>query len=392
MIRPVAVALFAILLPAAGWAAAAKPAPAKPVPRVESLKPAPRGGSKALPVTAPAPKTAPAKDAQKTDAQKIDAQKINAQKINAQKINDDPQTISYPGGVTAIRDLTYLTLPGFRPLTLDLYLPHRAPKDYPKPLLIFVHGGNWLSGDARHGGGFDDFPTVLASLADTYVVASINYRLSGEAHFPAQIQDLKSMVRWARIHAGDYGIDVTRIAVWGEEAGGELAALAGTGCGVEILEPPGAQEPSDCVQAVIVWHGISDLATLAADSGRAPAIGAVPSPTAPTAEGTYLGCEPAQCPPGLVRNSSPIAYVSATAPPFLIQHGSGKNVPLVQSQKLYQSLADAHVPSTLVTYGPDEADPGKASLDRLRQFLAATFPKSDPASPTAKPKNTALPY
>jgi dipeptidyl aminopeptidase/acylaminoacyl peptidase len=93
-----------------------------------------------------------------------------------------------------------------------------------------------------------------------------------------------------------------------------------------------------------------------------------------------------------VRNSSPIAYVSATAPPFLIQHGSGKNVPLVQSQKLYQSLADAHVPSTLVTYGPDEADPGKASLDRLRLFLAATFPKSDPATPTTKPKNTALPY
>jgi acetyl esterase/lipase len=380
MIRPTVLAVSLVLLgvmPDAGRAAAPKAPPPKPS-RTESAKPPARGGRAPK---APASKALPAKAAA-------------ARTADVKGPDEGPQTISYAGGVTAIRDLVYESLPGFRPLTLDLYLPHRGPKDYPKPLLIFIHGGSWLSGDARHGGGFDDFPQVLASLADTYVVASINYRLSGEARFPAQIQDVKTAVRWARVHAGDYGIDTTRIAVWGEEAGGELAGLAGTGCGVQMLEPPGAQEPSDCVQAVILWHGISDLATLAADSGRAPAPGSAPGPMppAPTAEGAYLGCEPVQCPPGLVRNTSPIAFVSATSPPFLIQHGTGKDVPPIQSQKLYQALTDAHVPSSLVSYGPETADPGKASLERLRQFLAATFPKSDPAAPTAKPKNTALPY
>ena len=141
--------------------------------------------------------------------------------------------------MTTLRDLAYATVPGFRTMTLDLYQPKRAPKDYPKPLLIFVHGGGWNSGDARQGGGFSDFPGVLAALAAKgYVVASVNYRLSGEAHFPAALQDVKAAIRWLRAHADEYGIDTSRVAVWGEEAGGQLAALAGTSCGVAALEPP----------------------------------------------------------------------------------------------------------------------------------------------------------
>jgi acetyl esterase/lipase len=255
-----------------------------------------------------------------------------------------------------------------------------------------VHGGGWSGGDAREGGGFDDFPALLASLAaQNYVVASIDYRLSGEAHFPAAEQDVKSAIRWLRAHADDYGIDTTRIAIWGEEAGGQLAALAGTSCGVAMLEPPKTgiaddKAPSDCVQAVIDWHGISDLATLAADSGRD---GNSPS-TSP--EAAYLGCEPAACPAGLVRTASPIAYAGPNSPPFLIQHGPHKTVPLVQSQKLFEALNNAHSPVEQATYADSDTDIAEKSVDRLIEFLGKTFPRKTTAKPVPRPKSGSLPY
>jgi acetyl esterase/lipase len=303
------------------------------------------------------------------------------------KTADQPQKIGYADGVTGWRDLVYATLSGFRPLTLDLYQPRRGPKDFPKPALIFVHGGGWSDGDARHGGGFDDFPAQLALLAaQNYVVASVNYRLSGEAHFPAAEQDVKSAIRWLRLHADDYGIDTTRIAIWGEEAGGQLAALAGTSCGVAALEPAASgnqNDPSDCVQAVIDWHGISDLATLAADSGQ----------TGPGPETTFLGCDPASCPPGLVRTASPVAYVGPNSPPFLIQHGPRKNVPLVQSQKLFDALNQAHIPVEQATYADTDSDVAKKSIDKILEFLGKTFPHAIAGKPSQqRPKSGPLPY
>ncbi|MEO8896144.1 MAG: alpha/beta hydrolase, partial [Rhizomicrobium sp.] len=115
------------------------------------------------------------------------------------------QTVAFPGGVAAHRDIVYAAVGGFRPLTLDLYQTPSKPKEAPRPAILFVHGGDWVTGDARHLAGFADFPATLAALAAKgYVVASVNYRLSGEAHFPAAIQDVKSAVRWLRGHAGDY--------------------------------------------------------------------------------------------------------------------------------------------------------------------------------------------
>ena len=241
-------------------------------------------------------------------------------------------SISYPDGVTADRRSDpRQRLPGFRPLNLDIYLPRPAPKPLPKPALIFLHGGAWNSGDRRHASGFDDLPAALASLAaQNYVVVSLDYRLSAEAHFPAPVQDVKSAVRWLRANAQDYGIDTTRIAIWGTEAGGHLAALTGTSCGVAVLEPSGAnddKQASDCVNAVIAWDAITDLAGLATDRGGDAA--------AATAEGAFLGCEPAQCAPGLVRTASPLAYIGPNSPPFLIQQGLDKTVPSAQTQKLY---------------------------------------------------------
>lgn len=279
--------------------------------------------------------------------------------------------------VTVERDLVYATRSGFRPLTLDLYRPRGKARDLPRPALIFVHGGNWDGGDFRHATGYDDFPAVLTGLArHGYVVASIAYRLSGEAHFPAAIQDVKTAIGWLRQHAADYGIDSTRLAIWGEDAGGQLAALAGTSCGVAALEPSapiGDKPPSDCVQAVIAWNAFSDLGKLADDRGSSS--GAAP-------EAAYLGCEPAACPPGVVRLANPVTFVGANTPPFLIQVNGGRAVPPAQPQRIYDALTAAHVPVTLVSFAKADPDAGSKALAALTDFLDKTFPRSAPATRT----------
>ncbi len=299
-----------------------------------------------------------------------------------------PRTeILYPGGVIAQRDLVYATLPGFRPLTLDVYRPKPARKDFPKPVLIFVHGGAWNSGDNRHSNSLDDLPMALAALAaHNYIVASIDYRLSGEVHFPAPLQDVKSAIRWLRGHAEEYGIDTTRVAIWGEEAGGQLAALAGTSCGVAALDPAANtdEQASDCVNAVVGWDTINDLTASAASRNHEAA--------RPTPEGAYLGCEPTDCAPGLVRTATPTAFVGPNSPPFLLQQISDKTVPLTQSQALYDALNQAHVPAELA--GATSSDPGvvPTAVTRLLDFLAKTFPVKPGASAPSARKNGALPY
>lgn len=307
---------------------------------------------------------------------------------------DLTQAISFPGGVGAHPGLTYSALEGFRPLTLDLYQVPPKAKETPRPAILFVHGGNWVSGDARHQTGFDDFPATLAALAAKgYVVASVNYRLAGEARFPAAVQDVKSAIRWLRGHAADYDIDTTRMMVWGAEAGGQIAAVVGTSCGVTTLEPAGdakskAPLASDCVEGVVDWYGPTDFASWDADAGRTP------EPGAATHLGAYLGCEPADCAPGLVHTASPLSYIESMSPPFLIQQGASDTmVAPAQSRKLYDALQAQHVPSELIVYPGVEQDfsaGGKAMAD-MTDFIAKTFPApktTPPAKAPAKPAKT----
>jgi acetyl esterase/lipase len=350
-------------------AMAATPAPAKPpAAAAKTAKPAPANST-------PRPQRSEARDTRPLATR-------SSKKETAPKTE-----IVYPGGVTALRDLAYAALPGFRPLTLDLYEPKPARQDFPKPLLIFVHGGTWNSGDNRHSAALDDLPMTLAALAaHNYVVVSIDYRLSGEAHFPAPLQDVKSAIRWLRSHAQDYRIDTTRIAIWGEEAGGQLAALAGTSCGVAALEPPGStdKQESDCVNAVIGWDAISDLTASAASRNHEAAL--------PTPEGAYLGCEPADCAPGLVRNASPAAFVGPNSPPFLLQQVSNKTVPLAQSQTLYDALSQTHVPAELAGANSSDPDAVPNAVTKLLDFLAKTFPRKPGAATPPPPRGGALPY
>jgi acetyl esterase/lipase len=321
-----------------------------------------------------------------------------------------PQKLTFPGGVTALFDVTYATLRGFRPLTLDLYQP--AARGMALPLVVFVHGGGWNGGDNRHAAGFADFPRELANLAaQGYVVASVNYRLSGEARFPAAVQDVKYAIRWLRSQARELNIDVTRAAVWGDGAGGQLAALTGVTCGVAPFEPTAAKAGSEeaasvCVQAVIDWYGASDLQNLAADNlGQPDAAGFKPvaaaefQPPPSSDEGNFLGCEPALCPPMAARLASPLAFITATSPPFLIQHGEDdKVIAPRQSQRLHEALRKAGVPAELITYpnvghnfsrqGAPNAAAQRTAMEKLASFLAATFPAVPLGTKVAQPRGS----
>jgi acetyl esterase/lipase len=286
--------------------------------------------------------------------------------------------VLYPGGVRNLRDVVYAEPRGFRPLTLDLYLPPRM--SMPKPLVLFIHGGAWQRSTARDGGSFRDFPAVLASVAAKgYVVASVNYRLSGEARFPAAVQDTGLAIQWLRTRAGTYGIDPAKVVIWGSSAGGQIASLIGTACDAPLIQPPAepggrAAAPSICVQGVIDWYGVVDFEHFAED--LKPHENRVAAAT-----DAYLGCN-GTCPDGRARAASPLAYVDAKDPPFLIQHGTEDfTVSPKQARRLYDALRAAGVPAQLILYphvahgftkvpggGPDD-QANREALDAVLAFL-----------------------
>jgi len=287
--------------------------------------------------------------------------------------------VIYPGSVKSLRDVTYAEISGFRPLTLDLYLPPESA--FPKPLVVFVHGGAWRHRTARDGGTFRDFPAVLASVAARgYVVASVNYRLLGEAKFPAAVQDVAESIRWLRANAGKYGIDPARAIAWGSSAGGQIATLIGTACDAPLFES--ATPGSACVQGVVDWYGIIDLTSNGADLGKTGA-------AAQARESAYLGCEVSKCPAELLRSATALTYIDKQDPPFLIQHGTADtSVSAKQSQRLHDALHKAGVSSELILYpnvdhgfaavpggGPDDAV-NRQAMEDVYKFLARHFPST----------------
>lgn len=297
--------------------------------------------------------------------------------------------VLYPGEVRNFRDVIYAQPLGFRPLTLDLYLPadlkdphgRLGPPDgiiAKKAVVVFIHGGAWRSRTSRDGGAFRDFPSVLASVAARgYVVASVNYRFYGEARFPAAIQDVALAIRWLRAHSDSYGIDANRFIAWGSSAGGQIAAVLGTACGVAAFEPP--QLPGNsCVQGVIDWYGLVDLESDGKDLGKSDV---------PDYVTAYLGCKLSQCAAGWARSAGPFPYIDAKDPPFLIQHGAADTtVSPSQSKRLYEALRAAAVPAELVIYpgvahgfakvpggGPDDSV-NEQAMDKVFEYLGHYFP------------------
>ncbi len=223
--------------------------------------------------------------------------------------------------VRRVPDVTYGEVPGYRPLELDLYLPRDSG---PAPVIVHVHGGGWRRGSRRHplpalGPGFYD---DLAGQG--FAVAAIDYRLSGEALFPAPLDDVRTAVGWAGDHGAPYGLDAGRVFLWGDSAGGHLALLAAlTGAAV-------------C--GVVAWFPVTDLAGLPSDVADA---GGVPDPGPQSREALLLGA-PAASVPELAREASPVAHASAAAPPVLLMHGAADDmVPPAQSVRLAGALRAA---------------------------------------------------
>lgn len=216
---------------------------------------------------------------------------------------------------------------------LDLYLPEG---DGPFPLVIMVHGGGFMFGDKADGMGLTGVDQLLAN---GYAVSSINYRLSGEATYPAQIHDAKAAVRFLRANAEQYKLDPDKFGAWGASAGGNLAALLGTTCGVAELEGAelGNADQSSCVQAVVDWFGPIDF--LKMDEQFAGTSCAQDHNAADSPESKLVGAE-IQSVPDLVATTNPMNYISDDDAPFLIQHGSADcNIPPIQGKNLADALA-----------------------------------------------------
>lgn len=213
-----------------------------------------------------------------------------------------------PDSVTIERDVVYGDAGG-RPLKLDLVLP-KAASDKPRPLVVFIHGGGWRNGD-KAGGVSRVVPFVATG---NYVGASVGYRLSGEAIWPAQIHDCKAAIRWLRANAGKYGIDPERIGVWGSSAGGHLVNLLGTSGDVKELEGEcGSPGASSRVQCVVPFCGPANfLAPKRFEGGRSPS--AVDLLLGGTIEDKR----------DLAKQASPLTYVSRDDPPFLVVHGTDR--------------------------------------------------------------------
>jgi acetyl esterase/lipase len=237
--------------------------------------------------------------------------------------------------VKVLRDIEYVP-GGHERQKLDLYLPEGTPSDGPRPLIVWVHGGAWRTGSKNN------CPAIRFT-DDGYAVASINYRLSQHAIFPAQIQDCKVAIRWLRANAGTYAIDPNRIGAWGASAGGHLVALLGTASDVKDFEVGPHPGVSSRVQAVCNFFGPTDFTKI-------NSFWTTMDHDAPDSPESRLIGGPIQENKDKVQRANPITYITKDDPPFLIVHGDKDPlVPHNQSELLHDALGRAGVETTLYT-------------------------------------------
>ena len=274
-----------------------------------------------------------------------------------------------PGVAVDQRDIAYA---GVSPIErLDLYLPKDANATH--PLVIWIHGGGWERGDKSLGP--DAPPRRLVDAG--FAVASVDYRLSHEAVFPAQIDDVKAAVRYLRANAASLGIDATRIGAWGDSAGGYLAALLGVTGDVATFDDAslGNAAVSSRVQAVVDWYGPSSLSSM--DEQLALDHCAKRVGPASSVESRLIGASLATH-AELAATASPITYVSADDPATMIEHGTADCVvPWQQSALLADALSHAIGSTNVTQILHDGAGHGgatftsEANLDRVAAFFAA---------------------
>ncbi|MCF7818495.1 MAG: alpha/beta hydrolase [Kiritimatiellales bacterium] len=244
------------------------------------------------------------------------------------------------------------------PLLLDLYRPVNAKGSV--PLIIWIHGGGWKNGSKENC-----LPVRLGFTERGYAIASINYRLTDAASFPAQIEDCKAAIRWLRAHAKEYGLDPDHFGVWGSSAGGHLVALLGTSGEVSAFDTGENMKVSSRVQAVCDYYGPSDFKTM----GTVP--GFEGHARADSPESALLGGT-AREKPEAAAAASPVTYVTADDPPFLIVHGDNdRTVPPDQSRRLDAALRAAGVESELVILpGSGHGGPAFSSPETIGKVAA----------------------
>ena len=261
-----------------------------------------------------------------------------------------------------LRDIEYARA-GELSLKLDLHLPIKIPLS---PMIVWVHGGAWRSGSKK------DLP--LGKLVEVgYAMASVEYRLSTQARFPAQIHDLKAAIRFLRGHGNEWQLPTQKILIAGDSAGGHLAALVGVSNGHPDLEGDVGNErtQSSAVQGIISFYGGANLTTILQQSTphglevRVPALHLL------------LGGQPADV-PALARLASPVFHVDPNDPPLLLLHGDqDPQMPINQSLELQGAYEQVNAPVQLeVVHGA--AHGGAAFYDEKRlkvveQFLRRHF-------------------
>jgi len=244
-------------------------------------------------------------------------------------------------GVRQVFDVPYVT-GGHEAQKLDLYIPENTKSAL--PLLVYIHGGGWAKGD-KNGCPGRGFAT------HGYVVASLNYRLSQDAIFPAQIEDCKAAIRFLRAHASEYKIQGDRVGVWGGSAGGHLVAMLGTTGDIRDFDTGANLDQPSKVQCVVDWYGPTDF--LHWGEKPNPALDTLNTGIAKLIGGTITEN------PEKARRASPIYFVKKDAAPFLIMHGDKDTlVPIQQSQILDAALKKVGVECKLVVIpGARHADP-----------------------------------
>ncbi len=261
-----------------------------------------------------------------------------------------------PANAGKLENLVYGRAGG-HDLKLDLYLPSSTPPGGKgSPVVLYFHGGGWRIGSKADGEHYAEFFTK-----NGIAFASVNYRLSGEAIWPAPIFDAKTAVRWVRANARRYGFDPARIGVFGESAGGHLVALLGTTEGVKALEDRGQGSPGESsrVRAVCDVSGPVDM-----NIPTTSLIGKL------SVRGEFGGS--AQEKPDLVRQADPSLYVKGGEPPFLIIQGAEDGLVVTAHALRLQAALKAHGDSVtldLVPGGGHVPMRGEKQRDEVVRFF-----------------------
>jgi acetyl esterase/lipase/acylphosphatase len=266
---------------------------------------------------------------------------------------------------------------------LDIFLPNQGKG--PFPVIMYIHGGAWMSGSKTAG-------SAAAGLKKGYAIVAVVYTLSQEEKFPKQIFEIKAAIRWVRANAKEYKLNPDKIAIWGDSAGGHLAALAGVSGDVNDLDDltMGNPRQSSRVQAVVDWYGPTDFLTIDRQRKEAGITNPLVSDPNTSPETQLLG-SPAAKVPELAKKVSPANFISPDDPPIFIQHGKVDTiVPYQQSvdfeAKLVKFLGREKVTLELI----EGAGHGGAAfntaenIDKIFKFLDRYLKNDDPNRTVAR--------